>query len=74
MPTVAEQIADYLYAKGCTHAFGIVGGANLALFSAIAERLQVISMNHEQAAAMAANYFYRYRPCTWNLPGYGRRC
>ena len=57
--TVSEQIAEYLALKGCTHAFGIVGGANLALFEAISRRLQMISVGHEQAAAMAANYHYR---------------
>jgi len=56
---VAEKIADYLASKGCTHAFGIVGGANLALFSAISKRLEVISVHHEQAAAGAAWSFYR---------------
>ena len=56
---VAERIADYLASKGCTHAFGVVGGANLALFSAISKRLEVISTNHEQAAAGAAWSFYR---------------
>ena len=57
--TVAEKIADYLASKGCTHAFGIVGGANLTLFSEIAKRLTVVSVCHEQAAAIAGAYFYR---------------
>ena len=57
--TVADQIAEYLAAKGCTHAFGIVGGANLAIYEAISRRLKVIAVMHEQAASMAANYFYR---------------
>ena len=57
--TVAEQIADYLADKGCTHAFGIVGGANLAIFEAISHRMQIISVCHEQAAAISAAYFYR---------------
>lgn len=56
---VAEKIADYLAAKGCTHAFGIVGGANLTLFEAISRRLEVVSVNHEQAAAGAAWSYYR---------------
>lgn len=56
---LAEQMADFFASKGCTHAFGIVGGANLALFEAMARRLEVISVCHEQAAAIASAYFYR---------------
>ena len=56
---LAEQIADFLASKGCTHAFGIVGGANLTLFEAISRKLEVISVHHEQAAAGAAWSFYR---------------
>ena len=52
--TVADYIADYLASKGCTHAFGLVGGANSILFHAISKRLTVVSVAHEQAAAMAA--------------------
>jgi acetolactate synthase I/II/III large subunit len=65
--TVAESIAEYLAKKGCTHAFGIIGGANLAIFCEIAKRLTVVSMCHEQAASMAALYYYkasgRMAPC-----------
>ena len=64
---VATQIAEYLVNKGCTHAFGIVGGANLTLFCEIAKKLKVVSMHHEQAAALASLYFYkasgRIAPC-----------
>jgi acetolactate synthase-1/2/3 large subunit len=56
---VAEQTADFLAAKGCTHAFGIVGGANLTLFEALARKLEVISVHQEQAAALASLYHYR---------------
>lgn len=67
MASVADRVADFLASKGVTHAFGIVGGANLALFSAIAERLTVISTCHEQAAAIASAYYYkisgRLAPC-----------
>ena len=56
---VAEYFADYLASKGVTHAFGIVGGANLTMFEALARRLHVVSVCHEQAAAIAAAYFYR---------------
>lgn len=57
--TTADAIADYLAAKGCTHAFGIVGGANLALYEAIGKRMEVIATCHEQGAAMNSLYFYR---------------
>lgn len=56
---VAEQFADYLVSRGCTHAFGIVGGANLTLFEALSKRMKVVSVCHEQAAAIASAYFYR---------------
>lgn len=56
---VADYIADYLVARGCTHAFGLVGGANSILFRAMAERVTVVCVAHEQAAAMASAYFYR---------------
>jgi acetolactate synthase-1/2/3 large subunit len=59
MVTVAERIAEYLSERGCTHAFGLVGGANSVLFHAIAKRLEVVCVAHEQAAAMAAASFYR---------------
>lgn len=57
--TVAEQLAAYLAEKGVTHAFGIVGGANLTLFEALSRKMQVVSVCQEQAAAIAGAYFYR---------------
>lgn len=59
--TVADFVADFLVERGCTHAFGIVGSANLPLFDALARKMTVISVHHEQAAAMAATYFYRVK-------------
>lgn len=56
---VAEAVAAYLADKGCTHAFGIVGGANSLLFHAISERMEMTCHHHEQAAAMAATAYYR---------------
>ena len=58
---VAETLAHWLPDAGITHAFGIVGGGNVALWSAIARtgKTALISVHHEQAAAMAATYFYR---------------
>lgn len=59
--TVAESIARWLHEKGITHAFGIVGGGNVALWAAITDlgKTQLICCHHEQAAAMAASYYYR---------------
>lgn len=56
---VADYIADFLAEQGCTHAFGIVGGANLTLYEAIAKRLEVVAVCQEQAAAIAGAYHYR---------------
>lgn len=58
---VADAVAEFLVAKGCTHAFGIVGSANLPIFEACARRMEVVSVHQEQAAAMAATYFYRIK-------------
>ena len=51
---VADRIAEFLASKGCTHAFGFVGGANLTLFQAISKRMEMVCVHHEQAASMAA--------------------
>lgn len=59
--TVAEAIAQFLADKGVTHAFGIVGAGNAALFEAIArlKKTKIVCCHHEAAAAMAATYFGR---------------
>lgn len=61
--TVADQIANWLSEKGITHAFGIVGGGNVALWDAIARlgKTQIICVHHEQAAAGASAFFNRIR-------------
>lgn len=56
---VADRIAEYLAEHGVTHAFGLVGGANSVLFHALSKRLEIVCVGHEQAAAMAATYYYR---------------
>lgn len=56
---VADQIAEFLASKGCTHAFGFVGGANLTLFQAIGKRMEMVCVHHEQAASMAAAAHYQ---------------
>lgn len=59
--TVAEDIADWLHEKGITHAFGIIGGGNVALWDAIARlgKTKIVAVHHEQAAAMSASYYAR---------------
>lgn len=59
--TVAEAIADWLAAKNVTHAFGIIGGGNVAIWQAIHAlgKTELVSVHHEQAAAQAASYYYR---------------
>ena len=58
---VADRIALWLADKGITHAFGVIGGGNVAIWDAITRlgKTQIISHHHEQAAAMAASAFYR---------------
>ena len=59
--TVADQIAGWLYEKDIRHVFGIIGGGNVAIFDAIARlgKTQIVCVHHEQAAVMAAVYYYR---------------
>ena len=58
---VADQIAEWLYEKGITHAFGIIGGGNVALWDAITRlgKTKIVCVHHEQAAAMSAIYYFR---------------
>ena len=60
---VADQIAEWLYEKGITHAFGIIGGGNVALWDAITrhQKTQLICCHHEQAAAMSSGSFNRIK-------------
>lgn len=55
----ADYVAVDLVNRGITHAFGIVGGGNIHLWDALSSRLKLISVHHEQAAAMAATAYYR---------------
>lgn len=59
--TVADAIAQYFAQKGYTHAFGIIGAGNLALFDAIARlgKTEIVCCHHEQACAMAGDYYWR---------------
>jgi len=58
---VADKIASWLTEKGIRHAFGIIGAGNVAIFDALASaaKIKIIPCHHEQAAAMAATYYFR---------------
>lgn len=58
---LTDYIAFFLRSKGVTHAFGMSGGAAVHLFDSINSRgdMYVISMTHEQCAAMAADGYAR---------------
>jgi len=58
---IADRIAEWLEANDIRHAFGIVGGGNVILWDAIARRgfTELVSCHHEQAAVMAASYYWR---------------
>ena len=58
---VADKIAEFLHEKGIRHVFGIIGAGNVCIFDAIANhgKIQIVPFHHEQAAVMAATYYYR---------------
>ena len=58
---LSDYIAQFLAARGVTHAFGMSGGAAVHLFDSIDRHtdLEIISMTHEQCAAMAADGYAR---------------
>ncbi len=61
--TVADYIAEFLSEKGISHAFGIIGAGNAALFDAIrrAKKTEIVCCHHEAAAVMAASGYARIR-------------
>ena len=61
--TVADLVAEFFEARGCRHAFGVVGAGNMRVFDAIARRgyTHVICTHSEQAAAQAAIGYFRVR-------------
>lgn len=58
---LSDYIAQFLVEHDITHAFGISGGAALHMFDSIDRRsdMKIISMTHEQCAAMAADGYAR---------------
>jgi acetolactate synthase-1/2/3 large subunit len=58
---LSDYIASFLAERGVTHAFGMSGGAAVHMFDSIDRhpKMDVISMTHEQCAAMAADGYAR---------------
>ena len=58
---LSDYIAQFLAERGVTHAFGMSGGAAVHMFDSIDRRpdMDIISMTHEQCAAMAADGYAR---------------
>lgn len=58
---VADSIATWMSSKGIRHVFTIIGAGNCILLDAIADqgKIEIVPFAHEQAATMAATYYYR---------------
>jgi acetolactate synthase-1/2/3 large subunit len=58
---LTDYIAGFLAERGVTHAFGMSGGAAVHMFDSIDRHplMSMISMTHEQCAAMAADGYAR---------------
>ncbi len=58
---LSDYIASFLAERGVTHAFGMSGGAAVHMFDSIDRHpsMTIVSMTHEQCAAMAADGYAR---------------
>jgi acetolactate synthase-1/2/3 large subunit len=58
---LTDYLAQFLADRGVTHAFGMSGGAAVHMFDSIDRHpaMRIISMTHEQCAAMAADGYAR---------------
>ena len=58
---LTDYLAQFLADRGITHVFGMSGGAAVHLFDSINQQpgMNIISVTHEQAAAMAADGYAR---------------
>jgi len=61
MVKLSDYIAHFLADRGVTHAFGMSGGAAVHLFDSIDRHpgMRIVSMTHEQCAAIAADGYAR---------------
>jgi acetolactate synthase-1/2/3 large subunit len=57
-----DYVAEFLAGQGCRHVFTITGGAIAFVVDAVGRRsdMEVVCMQHEQAAAMAADAYSRF--------------
>lgn len=60
---VAEYVAQFCVEKGMTDVFSVVGGGSMFLNDALGHREEIHCTynHHEQAAAMAAEAYYKYK-------------
>lgn len=58
---LSDYIAQFLVERGVTHAFGMSGGAAVHMFDSMDRHsdIDIVSMTHEQCAAMAADGYAR---------------
>ena len=56
---LADRIAVYLAANGCTHAYGVIGDESRTIMDAISKRLTLVTMRFEKTCALAAIHHYR---------------
>jgi acetolactate synthase-1/2/3 large subunit len=58
---LSNYVAQFLADRGITHVFGMSGGAAVHMFDSIDRRpdMKIVSMTHEQCAAMAADGYAR---------------
>lgn len=59
--TAADHLAALFERHSFTTAFGIIGAGNVSIYDAIARRgfTEIVPVHNEQAAAMAATYYWR---------------
>lgn len=62
MIKLSDYIIDFLASKGITHAFLVSGGGNIHLIDSVGKgKMQYVCNHHEQASAIAAEGYARYK-------------
>lgn len=61
MVKVSDVITNFLIQNGIEVVFGIIGSANAHIFNSIqnSDKIKLVAVHHEQAAAMAMGAYYR---------------